>query len=265
MNVIDFQSKKDKKEKISMVTCYDYTAAKILAHTPIDALLVGDSLAMTMHGQEHTVTASMDLMVAHTRAVAASQCPQFIISDMPFLSYRLSRSKTMQAVGKLMQAGAEAIKLEGADGNLETIAYIVESGIPVMGHIGLTPQFVHSFGGYRVQGRDKKLAAKLLAQAKQLEQAGCFAIVLECMPASLAKKITQALSIPTIGIGAGPETSGQILVWQDLLGMENDRPIHFVKSYLNGFTQLRDALNTYHQEVCSATYPGPEHCYAETK
>lgn len=262
MNIQDFQKKKAKNEKITFVTCYDYTSAKIVEASDVDCILVGDSLAMTMHGHETTVAATMSMMVLHTQAVTRAIKNKFVVGDLPFLSYRKSLTKSMNAVQALMQAGAQAVKLEGNKGNTSLIQHIVESGVPVMGHIGMTPQSVHAFGGFRVQGREENRANDLLEQAKLLEEAGCFSLVLECVPVELARRITEAIHIPTIGIGAGPFTSGQILVWQDLLGMEKELKIKFVKRYFNGFEMMRDSLNAYCHEVQKGVYPDlAEHCY----
>lgn len=261
MNVLDFHSKKQKNEKITMVTCYDYTSALCLAKTNIDCLLVGDSLAMTMHGYEDTLGATLEMMTLHTAAVKRGAGKKFIVSDLPFLSYRQSLSKTMQAVEALMRAGAHAVKLEGAAGNLDTIRHITESGVPVMGHLGLTPQYIHTLGGFRVQGRSEAAAKTLLDDAKALEAAGCFAIVLECIPAELATHITQALSIPTIGIGAGAQTDGQVLVFQDLLGLNPQFKPKFVKYFATGAEMVQAAIDQYCAEVKTQVFPTHEHLY----
>lgn len=262
MNIQDFQKKKIKNEKVTFVTCYDYTSAKIVEASDVDCVLVGDSLAMTMHGYETTIPATMEMMILHTQAVTRAVKNKFIVSDLPFLSYRKSLSESMSAIQALMQAGAQAVKLEGLDGNVAFINHVTESGVPVMGHIGLTPQSVHALGGYRVQGREEHAAKDLVEQAKLLEEAGCFAIVLECMPAELARRITETIRIPTIGIGAGPHTNGQVLVWQDMLGMDNNINIKFVKRYFNGFEMIKNSLNAYHREVKGMQYPNlKEHCY----
>lgn len=259
LTVHDFQRMKNANQKISMVTCYDYTSAKILSQTSIDCVLVGDSVAMTVHGYSTTVAATIPLMLPHIQAVAKGAPNKFIVGDMPFCSYRKSLSKSMQAVEALMRAGAHAIKLEGADEhNLMLVSHIVNSGVPVMGHVGLTPQSVHALGGFKVQGRDEKAANKIKNQAKLLEEAGCFAIVLEGMPCTLAKEITASVHIPTIGIGAGPMTDGQVLVFQDMLGLYHDLKPKFVKTYLNGFELFQQALNQYDQEVKSGVFPDLE-------
>ena len=262
MNINDFQKKKIKGEKITFVTCYDYTSARIVDASDVDCILVGDTLAMTMHGYDTTIPATVEMIVLHTRAVVKGAPKTFIVADMPFLSYRKSLADSMDAVQALMQAGAQAVKLEGLDGNMSLIKHIVESGVPVMGHIGLMPQFFHALGGFRVQGRDDDVAKDLVEQAKLLQEAGCFSIVLECMPAELAHRITKTIQLPTIGIGAGPHTSGQILVWQDMLGMQNELDIKFVKRYFNGFEMIKHSLNAYHHEVQESVYPDLQaHCY----
>ncbi|HEV2524205.1 MAG TPA: 3-methyl-2-oxobutanoate hydroxymethyltransferase, partial [Gammaproteobacteria bacterium] len=219
MNIHDFQKMKLNNHKITMVTCYDHWSAQIISKSQIDSILVGDSLAMTMYGHATTLPATVNLMAKHIEAVAKGAPNKFIVGDMPFCSYRKGLAESMKAVEKIMRAGAQAIKLEGAEGNLDLIQHIVQSGIPVMGHIGLTPQSIHTLGGFKVQGKNQTAAEKIKLHAKQLEDAGCFAVVLECMPTTVAQQITDSLNIPTIGIGAGPYTSGQILVLQDMLGM----------------------------------------------
>lgn len=262
MKSTDFKKKKQQQEKITVLTCYDYPSAKTAAESQLDCLLVGDSVSMVVHGHPSTIHATMDMMVAHTQAVARGLGNQFLISDLPFLSYRSDRSQTILNVQRLMQAGAHAIKLEGGDAILcETVSYLTQSGIAVIGHIGLTPQSVHYLGGYRVQGKAPEHATQLLAQAIQLEQAGCLAIVLECLPAALAQQITHTLSIPTIGIGSGGETDGQVLVWHDLLGLHAELLPRFVKQYTQLKPQLIHALNHYHQEVMTKQFPAPEHAF----
>lgn len=262
MNILDFYRKKIAHEKISIITCYDYPSACTVAESNIDAVLVGDSVAMLVHGHDTTVTATMDMMVLHTAAVARGLNKQFVIGDLPFLAYRVSLEDTMQNVRRLMQAGAHAVKLEGADEDIcSTIQTITSAGVPVMGHIGLTPQSVHQLGGYKVQGKERKEADALLKQAKALEASGCFAIVLECIPEALATRITKALSIPTIGIGAGVHTDGQVLVWHDLLGLQTEVNPRFAKQFIQGKALLLEAINAYASEVTEQTFPAPEHTY----
>lgn len=262
LSIHDFQARKQKGEKLTMVTCYDYCFASIMNHSNVDCILVGDSLAMVMHGYPTTLNATVELMEHHVRAVAKGAPHKYIIGDLPFCSYRKSLSQTIEAVETLMRAGAHAVKLEGADGNLEAVRHIVDSGVPVMGHLGLTPQSLHALGGFKVQGRRPEAAQKIFEDAKALEAAGCFALVLECVPADLAQEITDALTIPTIGIGAGPHTSGQVLVLHDLLGLSQSFKPKFLKTYLNGFDLVREALNAYDSEVKKTVYPNlKEHCY----
>ena len=202
------------------------------------------------------------MMILHTQAVAKGLQSKFLIADLPFLSFRKSISETMMLVEQLIQAGAAAVKIEGAKGNLESIQHIVESGVPVMGHVGLTPQSLHVLGGCRVQGKEPEIAEKIMQDANALQAAGCFSIVLECIPAELAKTVTENLAIPTIGIGAGPATDGQVLVLHDLLGMQNDFNPKFLKTYLNGFELMKSAIDHYVDDVNSSVYPELEqHCY----
>lgn len=255
MNISQLCQQKKNGKKTILITCYDYTFAKIIDQTHIDGVLVGDSGAMVMHGHHDTTTASVDMISWHTQAVRRGITNKFILSDLPFLSYRLSLNKTMHAVQQLMQAGAHAVKLEGAIGNCKTIRYIVDSGVPVIGHIGLTPQFIHQLGGYKVQGKNNRSADNLLQQAKTLQDAGCSALVLECVPSELGQLITNSLQIPTIGIGAGPHTDGQILVLQDALGLTSDFKPKFAKSFANGFELFKQALDNYVNQVNTAVYP----------
>lgn len=262
MKIHDFKKMKEANQKITMVTCYDYWSAKIIAESDIDCILVGDSLAMVMHGHQTTLPASVDLMALHVAAVSRGVDNKFIVGDMPFCSYRKDLNATMNAVEKIMQAGAHAIKLEGVAGNESLIRHIVDSGIPVMGHIGLTPQSVHQLGGFRLQGAKEEGAEALKKEAKALEAAGCFSLVLECVPSKLAKEITDSIGIPTIGIGAGQDTSGQVLVLHDLLGFNQDFKPKFVKHYGQGFDFIKSALNQFDAEVKQKQFPGGEHQYS---
>lgn len=259
--VLKLQQMHQAQQKITMVTCYDYWSAKLIARSEIDCILVGDSVAMTMHGFDTTVSATVDMMAMHVAAVARGARNKFIIGDLPFLAHRQGRALAMQAVQRLMQAGAQAVKLEGADGHCDIVKWIVDSGVPVMGHLGLTPQSVNQLSGYRVQGRNQQQADKMLEDALALQAAGCFAIVLECVPAPLAINITQQLAIPTIGIGAGPGTSGQVLVLQDLLGLNETANFKFLKKYLNGAELILDALERYDSDVKNGCYPNQEHAF----
>ncbi|MNS51907.1 3-methyl-2-oxobutanoate hydroxymethyltransferase [compost metagenome] len=260
--ILDFQEKKHKKEKITMMTCYDYSFAKIAAASDIDCLLVGDSLAMTMHGHKTTLNASTNLMAVHTAAVVRGAGDKFVVADLPFMGYRKGLTANMTCVEKIMKAGASAVKLEGAIGNLELVRHIVDSGVPVMGHLGLTPQSVHQLGGYKVQGRDAKAQKKIMEQALALQDAGCFSLVFECVPSELAREITAKLEIPTIGIGAGADCDGQVLVLQDMLGMNADFKPKFLKTYLNGFDLMKNAINQYNDEVKKGVFPSEKESYS---
>ena len=245
-----------------MVTCYDHWSAKILNESQIDTILVGDSLAMVMHGFDSTVHATVPMMASHIAAVRRGAPDKFIIGDMPFLSVRSGREAAMRTVCELMQAGSNCVKIEGADGQLDIMSHIVESGVPVMAHLGLTPQSVEAFGGHRVQGRTEGAAARLLAQAKAVEAAGCFALVLECVPAALARAITEQLSIPTIGIGAGADTDGQVLVLHDMLGMDEHFKPKFLRYYLDGWHRVLESVNEYHNDVVSRAFPAEAESYS---
>lgn len=263
MNTIhDFRKMKLEGRKISMVTAYDYTMAVCVDRSEVDCVLVGDSVAMTMHGFPSTVHATVEMMEFHTAAVARGlKSGKFLISDMPFLSFRKGIVSAMDCVERLMRAGGHAVKLEGVRGHEEVVEQIVRSGVPVMAHIGLTPQSIHGLGGFKVQGRDQDAARELLAQAKSLESLGCFAIVLECVPAALAAEITENLKIPTIGIGAGLDTNGQVLVIQDLLGLNSEFKPKFVKHFRNSSIEVIDTLNAFHREVTEKTFPSEKETY----
>jgi len=261
MKIHDFALKKQKGQKISMLTCYDYSFARILSDSEVDVLLVGDSLAMVMHGHTTTLNATVNLMALHTAAVARGAANKFIVGDLPFLSFRKDLGSNMTAIGKIMQAGANAVKLEGAKGNLDLVRHAVDSGVPVMGHLGLTPQSVNQLGGFKVQGKDKKDHDEILKDALALEKAGCFSLVLECVPANLATEISKALTIPTIGIGAGVGCDGQVLVLQDMLGMNKEFHPKFLRTYFKGFEDLKNAFNQYHRDVVTEKFPSKEESY----
>lgn len=259
--IIDFKKMKEEKKKISIVTCYDYWSARIIDESNIDAVLVGDSAAMVMHGFETTINAEIEMMRYHVSAVRRGLKNKLLIADMPFLSHRKGLSVFVEAVDMLFKAGAQAVKIEGADDNLELIEYTVKSGIPVMGHLGLTPQSVHQFGGFKLQGSDINSAQKIINDSKLLENSGCFSIVLEMVPSKIAKQITDNLTIPTIGIGAGPFTDGQVLVLQDLLGMSKDFEPKFLRKYLNGYDLIQEALNKFNDDVKNQNYPNEKESY----
>lgn len=256
-----FAKMKSEGKRISMITCYDSSFAKLVDQSPIDMILVGDSLSQVMHGHETTLQANISLMALHTAAVARASKNKFIVADMPFLSTRQGLRYAVEAAGRLMKSGAHAVKIENANGHLEMIRHLVESGIPVMGHLGLTPQSVFSLGGNKIQGRNEDSATKIFNDSLALEKAGCFSLVLECVPAKLASKITKSLAIPTIGIGAGVDTDGQVLVLQDMLGMNPDFQPKFLKKYLNAYELFQKAFKDYDQEVKANQFPTPEHSY----
>ena len=256
MTSLDFFKYKTEKHKISMVTCYDTTFARLVEKTNVDCILIGDSLSMVMHGENTTIPAKMEWMEEHTRSVR-NGTQKYIVSDMPFLSTRKGIEFATDCAGKLLVAGANCVKIEGIFGQEEIIRHLVLSGIPVMSHLGLTPQFFQAFGGHKMQGKTEEAAEKILEEAKLAEKSGWVAIVLECIPCELAKKITETVKIPTIGIGAGAETDGQVLVLQDMLGMSGFHP-RFVRQYLNGAELITNALNKYAKDVAEQNFPGPE-------
>lgn len=260
-SVRDFARFKAEGRKISIVTSYDAWSARIIARSNVDAILVGDSVAMVVHGHQTTLAATVGLMAVHTRAVARCAAGKFLIADLPFLSVRKGIHMAMTAVGALMTSGAQAVKVEGVDGHEEIVSHIVGSGIPVMGHIGMTPQSVNQFGGFRVQGKSDADAAKILRQAHTLEELGCFSIVVECVPAELAARVTSELTLPTIGIGAGAGTDGQVLVLHDLWGVDTGHAPRFARRYVDGDGVLTNALNRYDADVKEARFPGPEESY----
>ena len=258
----DFVRAKIERRKLSMVTCYDYTFARLLSKSAIDGILVGDSAAMVMHGHPSTLSMTIELARLHTEAVVRGAAGKFVVADMPFLSFRKGLAAALDCAQVLMRAGARAVKLEGVDGHEDVIQRLAQSGIPVMGHLGLQPQSVHAYGGFRVQGRSEDSARDIVRQATALEELGAFAVVLECVPANLAQQITQALRIPTIGIGAGRGCDGQILVLQDLLGMNMDFHPKFARSFIDGAGSVLDALAHFDEAVKAGAFPAPEESYS---
>lgn len=238
-----------------MVTAYDAWSARLLNETPVDMLLVGDSAMMVVHGERDTLGATADIMAMHTKAVARTAPDKLIVADMPFLSTRKGNAHALDCAALLLRAGAHAVKVEGVDGHEDVIRHMVESGIPVMGHLGLTPQWVHAFGGFTVQARETEEAKKLLADAKRLEEAGAFALVLECIPHALATETTRSLNIATIGIGAGAGCDGQVLVLHDLLGMNPDFKPRFVRKYADGASFVSTAVTHYAEDVKAGSFP----------
>lgn len=261
MNTLEFIAKKQAREKITMVTGYTHWEARIINQTTVDAILVGDSVAMVLYGYPTTLPATTEMMVRHTEAVVRGAPQKFVVADMPFLSFRKGVKASLECVEALMQAGAHAVKLEGIDGHEDSVKAIVQSGVPVMGHIGLTPQSFHGLGGFKIQGQTSAQRKVLLDQAKKLEDCGVFSIVLECVPTVLATDITAAVSVPTIGIGAGPETDGQILVLQDLLGMNTSFKPRFVRHFMHGERLLIEALTNYNNAVKSGEFPLEDESY----
>lgn len=257
-----FAAAKAKGEKLSMLTAYDYSTAKLEDESGINGILVGDSLGNVVLGYEDTVSVTMEDMIHHGAAVARGAKNALVVVDMPFMSYEVTVEEAVRNAGRLMKEGrAGAVKLEGGVRVAEQIRAIVKAGIPVMGHIGLTPQSINVFGGFKVQGKSEEAARALLADAKAVEEAGAFAVVIEAVPAALAQMITDAVSIPTIGIGAGAGCDGQILVYQDMLGMFSDFTPKFVKRYANVGEVMREAFANYATEVASGAFPTEEHTY----
>ncbi|OGP59335.1 MAG: 3-methyl-2-oxobutanoate hydroxymethyltransferase [Deltaproteobacteria bacterium RBG_13_61_14] len=253
---------KDRGEKITMLTAYDYAFGKIVDACGVDIILVGDSVGTVVQGVANTLPVTMEEMIYHTRMVARGRARALLVFDMPFMSYQESVEQARRNAGRaIKESGAEAVKLEGGENVAEAIAAIVNMDVPVMAHIGLTPQSVHRMGGFKVQGREAKQRKKLLADAKAVEDAGAFAVVLECVPAELAAEITRRLKIPTIGIGSGIRCDGQVLVIHDLLGLYTDRKISFVKQYVNLNQAIVKAVVTYLDEVRRGAFPGKEHTF----
>jgi len=249
-------------KKITMLTAYDYSTAALLDQVGIDILLVGDSLGMVVLGYETTLPVTMEEMLHHTRAVARASKRAMVVGDMPFMSYQVSTEQALENAGRfLKEADAHAVKLEGGVEIVDTVKRLVDSGIPVMGHLGLTPQSIHQLGGYGVQGKEDEAAKKMIDDAIALEEAGIFSLVLECVPTALAKDITEQISVPTIGIGAGVYCDGQVLVTHDLLGIFEKFVPKFVKRYVELNKPIKEAVNRFIEEVKQGKFPGPEHSF----
>ncbi len=262
LTTLKIQDMKDHGDPIAMVTAYDATFAALIDEAGADLLLVGDSLGMVIQGHDTTLTVTMDQMVYHTQLVARGSERALVVADMPFMSYQASVSDAMRNAGRLIaEGGAQAVKLEGGERTVEAIERIVGSGIPVMGHLGLTPQSVHALGGFKVQGRGDEAAELLVADALRLEEAGAFAIVLETVPGHVAKRVTDAVSVPTIGIGAGVDCGGQVLVCYDLLGLTNGFTPRFLKRYDELGRSVKDAVTFFVNDVKTRAFPGPEHTF----
>jgi 3-methyl-2-oxobutanoate hydroxymethyltransferase len=262
VTILTVQKKKESRKPITMLTAYDYSSALLVDEAGIDMILVGDSLAMVMLGMDSTVSLTMEEMLHHCRAVARGAKHSFLVGDMPFMSYQADTAEAVRNAGRFLKEGSmEAVKLEGGEEMTETIAAIVRAGIPVMGHIGLTPQSISKLGGYRVQGKTAADATRLLKDALALEQAGCFSIVLEAIPAAVAAVITEKLHIPAIGIGAGADCDGQVLVYHDLLGLFDRFTPSFVRRYADGRQVILQALIDFSEEVTDGRFPAEEHTY----
>ncbi|MFO7538736.1 MAG: 3-methyl-2-oxobutanoate hydroxymethyltransferase [Chloroflexota bacterium] len=262
VTILDLQKRKEQSQPITMLTAYDYSMAEMVDSAGIDVILVGDSVGMVVMGLDSTVPVTMTEMLHHCRLVARGSRRAFLVGDMPFLSYQASIQEAIHNAGRfLKEAGMEAVKLEGGQEMVETITAVVRAGIPVMGHIGLTPQSVSQLGGYRIQGKTALAAQKLLDDALALEAAGCFSLVLEAVPAPVATAISQRLHIPTIGIGAGPSCDGQVLVYHDMLGLFEKLQPRFVKRYANLRQTILDALTAYRDEVTAGQFPAENHTY----
>src|SRR5436853_1185847 len=253
---------KEKRERIVMLTCYDALFARLLDASGVDVLLVGDSVNQVLAGAESTLSATLDQMIYHTKIVRRGAQRAMVVCDMPYLTYQVTKEEAIRNGGRVMaETGCHAIKVEGGRTIADTVRAVVDVGIPVMGHLGLTPQSVHALGGYRVQGRDDKTVERLKDDARTLEEAGAFGIVLELLPATLASQISKALTIPTIGIGAGPACDGQVLVLHDMLGLNDRFSAKFVKRYATLAEDVREAVQLYAAEVREGRYPGPEHSF----
>lgn len=256
------QEMKKANKKITMLTAYDYSMAKILDNAGIDILLVGDSLSMVMLGNENTLPVSMDEMVSFTKAVAKGTTNALVVADMPFLSYKVDLKDAVYNAGRLIKdGGAQAVKVEGGEYIAKTILAMIHADIPVMGHIGLTPQAIHQMGGYKIQGKNPPSAEKLIEDAKLLEEIGIFALVLECIPYELAKEITEAIDIPTMGIGAGPYCDGQVSVIHDILGLYEEIRPKFVRKYADLTSVITKAVNKYTKDVQEGKFPTLEESY----
>ncbi|MBX3749397.1 MAG: 3-methyl-2-oxobutanoate hydroxymethyltransferase [Opitutaceae bacterium] len=261
-SILDFSRAKRAGRPITLLTAYDALHARLLAAAPVDAILVGDSVAMVVHGHDTTVHATLEMMRLHTAAVRRGAPEAFVIADLPFLTTRQGRRAATQAAGVLLQAGANAVKVEGLAGHADVITHLVTSGIPVMGHLGLTPQAVHQLGGHRVQAGQPAAAQRLLAEAAELERLGAFAVVLECIPAALAQRVTRALRIPTIGIGAGAGTDGQVLVLTDLLGLDPAFRPKFARRYADGAGAVTRSVRRYVRDVRAGRFPARKEAMA---
>ena len=261
ITAVEFRAMKSRGEKISILTAYDYTTAKALDFAGIDSILVGDSMGMVIYGEDSTLKVTMDDLVRHTQAVAKGTEHAMVIADMPFMSFALPEDALRNAGRLVKEGGADAVKLEGGMERVEAIKLMLNSGIPVMGHLGLTPQYIHRLGGYKLQGKTAKAAERLLEDALLLEKAGVFSIVLEMVPQQIAKVISEQLSIPTIGIGAGIGCDGQVLVVQDMMGASSGKSFKFVKKYADIWNTRVSAVKEYIQDVRKSAFPMESHSF----
>jgi len=262
VSILDLRKASESGERFAMLTAYDFLSAQILDEAGIPVILVGDSLGMVMLGYDSTVPVTLDEMIHHTRAVVRGAPNALVVGDMPFGTYQAGPEQALASATRfLKETGCNAVKLEGGGRTIDSTRLLVDSGIPVMAHLGLTPQSVNQFGGFKVQGRSDEARAQILADALALQDAGAFSLVLECVPADLAAEVTNALDIPTIGIGAGADTDGQVLVWHDLLGLTSGHLPRFVKQYVDLRSQITDAVKSYAHEVSDASFPADEHTY----
>lgn len=261
LNLTNLHKMKQAGDKITMLTCYDASFAGVLDAAGVDTLLIGDSLGMVLQGHDSTLPVTLRDVAYHTECVARGSQRAWVIADMPFGTFQVSPEDAFRNAVPLMAAGAQMVKLEGGETMVETIRFLTSRGIPVCGHLGLTPQSVNVIGGFRIQGKTDEGAQRLVAEAKMVEEAGAAMLVLELMPSAVAKAVTAALRIPTIGIGAGPDCSGQVLVLHDMLDIFPGKKARFVKNYLAGAGSVRAAIDNYVREVKAGAFPAPEHCY----
>jgi 3-methyl-2-oxobutanoate hydroxymethyltransferase len=260
-SVLEFKARKASGPKISMVSAYTHWEARFLAEAPVDCILVGDSLAVVLDGELQTFAATPEIMARHTRAVVRGAGGKLVIADFPFLAARKGIAAAVDCAAELLRAGAHAVKIEGVDGHEDVLRHLVQSGVPVLGHLGLTPQSIHAFGGHKVQGKGTPAAADLVRQAHAIEAAGGFGVVLECVPAAVAKEITAAIGIPTIGIGAGPATDGQVLVFHDLLGLNPGFNARYVRHFADGGAVVSAGLAAFAAAVAQGEYPAKRESY----
>ena len=262
MRILRLRKMKEEKKKIVMLTAYDYFTAKLMDEANVDIVLVGDSVGMVQLGFSDTLSVTMEMMIHHCSAVRRGLKSAMLVGDMPFMTYKISEDEALRNAARLVQeAGCEAVKIEGGEAAAPFAARIVKAGIPVMGHVGLTPQSVHQLGGYRIQGRQEEDVERLINDARAIERAGAFCIVIEAVPSEVGKRITESVNVPTIGIGAGPDCDGQVLVVNDMLGLTDKKPPSFVKQYADLGSTAKKAIEEYAKEVREGSYPDKNHSY----